>query len=170
MHTGTESPTRPHTTEHLTGAVERVTFQSEETGFCVLRVQVRGHRDLVTVVGTAATITPGEYIEGQGVWVNDRTHGLQFKTQALRVVPPSTLEGIEKYLGSGMVKGIGPHFAKKLVQAFGEQVFDVIEQTPERLMDLDGIGPKRKQRVVEAREAQKNIREIMVFLLFHRVW
>jgi exodeoxyribonuclease V alpha subunit len=139
-----------HLMEHLTGAVERVTFHREESGFCVLRVKVRGHRDLITVVGTAATITPGEYIEGQGVWVNDRTHGLQFKTQALRVVPPSTLEGIEKYLGSGMVKGIGPHFAKKLVQAFGEQVFDVIEQTPERLTDLDGIGPKRKQRVVEA--------------------
>jgi exodeoxyribonuclease V alpha subunit len=99
-----------HPTENLTGAVERVTFHSEETGFCVLRVKVRGHRDLVTVVGTAATITPGEYIEGQGVWVHDRTHGLQFKTHALRVVLPSTLEGIEKYLGSGMVKGIGPHF------------------------------------------------------------
>src|SRR5438093_3066438 len=165
------APTSPDTspTEHLTGAVERVTFHSEETGFCVLRVKVRGHRDLVTVVGTAATITPGEYIEGQGVWVNDRTHGLQFKTQALRVVPPSTLEGIEKYLGSGMVKGIGPHFAKKLVQAFGAQVFDVIEQTPERLTELEGIGPKRKKRVVEAWEAQKIIREIMVFLHSHGV-
>src|SRR2546427_2135116 len=165
------APTSPDTSpmEHLTGAVERVTFHSEETGFCVLRVKVRGHRDLVTVVGTAATITPGEHIESQGVWVNDRTHGLQFKTQALRVVPPSTLEGIEKYLGSGMVKGIGPHFAKKLVQAFKEQVFDVIEQTPERLTELDGIGPKRKQRVVEAWEAQKIIREIMVFLHSHGV-
>ena len=101
--------------------------------------------------------------------MNDRTHGLQFKTQALRVVPPSTLEGIEKYLGSGMVKGIGPHFAKKLVQAFGAEVFDVIEQTPERLTELDGIGPKRKKRVVEAWEAQKIIREIMVFLHSHGV-
>ena len=156
-------------TDHLTGAVERVTFHSEETGFCVLRVKVRGHRDLVTVVGTAATITPGEYIEGQGGWVTDRTHGLQFKAQTLRVVPPSTLEGIEKYLGSGMVKGIGPHFARKLTQAFGEQVFEVIEQTPERLMDLDGIGPKRKQRVIEAWSAQKIIREIMVFLHSHGV-
>src|SRR4029450_9673254 len=133
-----------HLTEHLTGAVERVTFHSEESGFCVLRVKVRGHKDLVTVVGPAATITPGEYIESTGWWVNDRTHGLQFKTQHLRVVPPSTLEGIEKYLGSGMVKGIGPHFAEKLVQAFGEAVFDVIEQTPNRLTDLDSIGPKRK--------------------------
>src|SRR5437773_3099565 len=164
------SPSPPmHPMEHLTGAVERVTFHSEETGFCVLRVKVRGHRDLVTVVGTAATITQGEYIEGQGGWVTDRTHGLQFKTQALRVVPPSTLEGIEKYLGSGMVKGIGPHFAKKLVQAFEEQVFDIIERTPGRLTELDGIGPKRKQRVVEAWEAQKIIREIMVFLHSHGV-
>lgn len=169
MYAGTESPTRPHTTEPLTGAVERVTFHSEETGFCVLRVKVRGQRHLVTVVGTAATITPGEYIEAEGWWVTDRTHGLQFKTHALRVVPPSTLEGIEKYLASGMVKGIGPHFAKKLVQAFGEQVFEVIEQTPERLTTLDGIGPKRKQRVVEAWEAQKVIRQIMVFLHSHGV-
>src|SRR6266516_2860495 len=130
MATFTPTSPSPDTspTEQLTGAVERVTFHSEETGFCVLRVKVRGHRDLVTVVGTAATITPGEYIEG-----------------------------------------LGPHFAKKLVQAFGEQVFDVIEQTPERLTELDGIGPKRKKRVVEAWEAQKIIREIMVFLHSHGV-
>src|ERR687887_975836 len=167
----TFAPTSPDTSpmEHLTGAVERVTFHSEETGFCVLRVKVRGHRDLVTVVGTAATITPGEYIEGQGVWVHDRTHGLQFKTQALRVVPPSTLEGMEKYLGSGMVKGIGPNFARKLVQAFGAQVFEVIEQTPDRLQELDGIGPKRTARVVAAWAEEKVIRDIMVFLHGHGV-
>jgi exodeoxyribonuclease V alpha subunit len=169
MDTFAQKPSSCHPMEHLTGAVERVTFHSAETGFCVLRVKVRGHKDLVTVVGTAATITPGEYIEAAGWWSTDRTHGLQFKTQHLRVVPPSTLEGIEKYLGSGMVQGIGPHFAKKLVRAFGEAVFDVIEQTPERLTELDGIGPKRKQRVVEAWEAQKMIREIMVFLHSHGV-
>jgi exodeoxyribonuclease V alpha subunit len=155
--------------EHLAGSVERVTFHSEETGFCVLRVKVRGHRDLITVVGTAPTITPGEYIEGQGWWVTDRTHGLQFKTTQLRVVPPTTLEGIERYLGSGMVKGIGPHFAHKLVQAFGAAVFDVIEQTPARLQELDGIGPKRTARVVAAWAEQKVIREIMVFLHSHGV-
>jgi exodeoxyribonuclease V alpha subunit len=149
--------------------VERVTFHSGETGFCVLRVKVRGHRDLVTVVGTAAIITPGEYIESEGWWVTDRTYGLQFKTAHLRVVPPSTLEGIEKYLSSGMVKGIGPHFARKLVQAFGEQVFDVIEQTPERLTELEGIGPKRKDNVISAWSQQKIIREIMVFLHSHGV-
>src|SRR3989442_3263526 len=169
MESSTQTSSSTHPTEQLTGAVERVTFHSEESGFCVLRVKVRGHRDLVTVVGNGDDIHPGEYIEGQGGWVTDRTHGLQFKTQAFRVVPPSTLEGIEKYLGSGMVKGIGPHFARKLTQAFGEQVFDVIEQTPERLTELDGIGPKRKQRVVEAWEAQKVIRSIMVLLHSHGV-
>src|SRR3954469_1808975 len=110
----TSSPPQGTPLEHLAGSVERVTFHSEETGFCVLRVKVRGHRDLVTVVGTAPTISPGEYIEGAGCWVTDRTHGLQFKTTQLRVVPPTTMEGIERYLGLGMVKGIGPHFARKL--------------------------------------------------------
>ncbi len=155
--------------EHLSGAIERVTFHSEETGFCVLRVKVRGQRDLVTVIGSAPSVTPGEYIDTQGRWVNDRTHGLQFKADHLAIVPPSTLEGIEKYLGSGMVKGIGPHFARKLVRAFGERVFDVIEQAPERLEELEGIGPKRRRRVTEAWAEQKVIREIMVFLQSHGV-
>jgi exodeoxyribonuclease V alpha subunit len=165
----TQKSSTNNPTEQLAGSVERVTFHSEETGFCVLRVKVRGHRDLETVVGTAPAITPGEYVDCEGWWVTDRTYGLQFKTVQLRVVPPTTLEGIEKYLGSGMVKGIGPHFATKLVRAFGEQVFDVIEQTPERLTELDGIGPKRKQRVVDAWAAQKVMREIMVFLHSHGV-
>ena len=155
--------------EHVQGSVERVTFHSPESGFCVLRVKVRGQRELVTVVGSAASITPGEYVECAGAWSNDRQHGLQFKTQQLRVVPPTTLEGIEKYLGSGMVKGIGPHFARKLVRAFGELVFDVIEQEPERLLELEGIGPKRKERVTSAWAEQKVVREIMVFLQSHGV-
>src|SRR5437870_6778950 len=164
------SPSPPmHPMEHLTGAVERVTFHSEEMGFCVLRVKVRGHRELVTVVGTAPSITPGEYIEAHGWWITDRTHGLQFKTMQLRVVPPTTLEGIERYLGSGMVKGIGPHFARKLVQAFGAEVFDIIAQTPARLQELDGIGPKRTARVVAAWAEQQTVREIMVFLHSHGV-
>jgi exodeoxyribonuclease V alpha subunit len=157
------------TLEHLQGAVERVTFHSPESGFCVLRVKVRGQRELVTVVGTAATVTPGEYVECTGTWINDRQHGLQFKSRQLRVVPPATLEGIEKYLGSGMVKGIGPHFARKLVRAFGEQVFDVIEDAPERLLELEGIGPKRQARVTNAWAEQKVIRAIMVFLQSHGV-
>lgn len=169
MPLSTPAPPSDTNPEHLAGSVERVTFHSEETGFCVLRVKVRGHRDLVTVVGMAPTISPGEYIEGTGHWVTDRTHGLQFKTTQLRVVPPTTQEGIERYLGSGMVKGIGPHFARKLVQAFGAEVFDVIEQTPKRLQELDGIGPKRAASVVGAWAAQKVIRDIMVFLHSHGV-
>lgn len=155
--------------ERLSGSIERVTFQSGESGFCVLRVKVRGQRDLVTVIGSAASVTAGEYVECDGSWVNDRQHGLQFKALNLRVIPPSTLDGIEKYLGSGMVKGIGPHFARKLVRAFGERVFDVIEDNPDRLLELEGIGPKRKERVTNAWAEQKVIREIMVFLQSHGV-
>jgi len=156
-------------TEHLSGSIERVTFHSEQSGFCVLRVKVRGQRDLVTVIGSAASVTPGEYLECQGEWVNDRQHGLQFKALQLRSVPPSTIEGIERYLGSGMVKGIGPHFARKLVHAFGERVFDVIEDNPDELRKLPGIGPKRQARVTGAWAEQKVIREIMVFLQSHGV-
>lgn len=155
--------------EKLHGSIERVTFHSEASGFCVLRVKVKGYRELITVIGSAASVTAGEYIECLGCWVNDRQHGQQFKTISLKIVPPTTLDGIEKYLGSGMVKGIGPHFAKKLVKAFGEQVFDVIEQTPERLLELPGIGKKRQERVTGAWAEQKVIREIMVFLQSHGV-
>ena len=85
-----------------------LTFHSEESGFCVLRVKVKGHLELVTVIGSAASITPGEYVECIGVWTNDRTHGMQFKSNQLKVVPPTKLEGIEKYLGSGMVSQVIP--------------------------------------------------------------
>ncbi len=150
--------------ESVQGSVERVTFHSEESGFCVLRLKVKGNRDLVTVIGNAASISAGEYVECLGTWFNDKKHGLQFKTQQLKTIQPTTLEGIEKYLGSGMVKGIGPHFAKKLVNAFGENVFEVIEQEPNRLLKLPGIGVKRKARVISAWAEQKAIRHIMVFL------
>ncbi len=155
--------------EPLSGLVERVTFHSPETGFCVLRVKVRGHRELVTVLGPAAPVQPGEFIQASGRWDNHREHGIQFKTTFLKVMPPSSLDGIEKYLGSGMIKGIGPHFADKLVKAFGEEVFDVIENAPERLRKLDGIGPKRVERIISGWADQKAIREIMVFLQSHGV-
>ena len=109
----------------MAGLVERVTFHNEDNGFCVLRVRARGRRDLVTVVGHAATIGTGEWITATGAWVNDRTHGQQFKASFLRTSPPSSAEGIEKYLSSGMIRGVGPVYAKKIVRAFGETVFDV---------------------------------------------
>lgn len=155
--------------ELITGAVERVTFHNEENGYCVLRVKVKGHRDLVTVVGHAASVTAGEFVEAQGNWTNHREFGVQFIARALKTVHPTTLEGIERYLGSGMVKGIGPHFAKKLVAAFGKEVFDVIEKDPQSLAKVPGIGAVRIQKITSAWTDQKSIREIMVFLQSHGV-
>ena len=121
------------------------------------------------MLGAAAAISAGEFVQATGSWVNDRTHGLQFKAAFLRAAPPTTLEGIERYLGSGMIKGIGPVYAKKLVQAFGEGVFDTIEQSAERLREVDGIGPKRAERIRRGWADQKVIREIMLFLHGHGV-
>jgi exodeoxyribonuclease V alpha subunit len=155
--------------ETLAGLVERVTFHNPDNGFCVLRVKARGQRDLVTVVGHAPVISAGEFVQATGTWINDRTHGPQFKASFLRAAPPTTVEGIEKYLGSGMIRGIGPIYGKRLVRAFGEAVFDVIEAQPERLQDVDGIGPKRAERIVSGWADQKVIREIMIFLHSHGV-
>jgi exodeoxyribonuclease V alpha subunit len=157
------------TQEVLAGIVERVTFHNTDNGFCVLRVKARGHRDLIALVGHAATIAVGEWITASGQWINDRTHGQQFKAQFLRTSAPTSADGIEKYLASGMIRGIGPVYAKKLVRAFGEQVFDVIEAQPDRLRQVDGIGPVRAGRIVTAWAEQKAVREIMVFLHNHGV-
>jgi exodeoxyribonuclease V alpha subunit len=157
------------TQEVLAGLVERVTYHNAENGFCVLRAKARGHRDVVTVVGHAATIAPGEWITASGEWVNDRTHGQQFKARFLRTSPPTSADGIEKYLSSGMIRGVGPVYARKLVRAFGEKVFDVIEATPGRLLEVDGIGPVRAASILAAWAEQKAVREIMVFLHSHGV-
>ena len=155
--------------EVLAGIVERVTFHNAESGFCVLRIKARGHRDLVTIVGHAATISAGEWITASGEWVNDRTHGQQFKARFMRTSAPSSIEGIEKYLASGMIRGIGPVYARKMVKAFGEKVFDIIEAEPDRMREVDGIGPVRAQRITAAWAEQKIVREIMVFLHSHGV-
>lgn len=155
--------------ENLAGLVERVTFHNEDSGFCVLRVKARGQRDLITLVGHAATISAGEFVQASGRWVNDRTHGLQFRADFLRAAPPTSIQGIEKYLASGMIRGIGPIYARKLVKAFRDQVFEVIERQPQLLQHVDGIGPKRAQSIVAAWADQKAIREIMIFLHSHGV-
>src|SRR6266571_2838091 len=157
------------TPEVLAGLVERVTYHNAENGFCVLRAKARGHRDVVTVVGHAATISAGEWITASGEWVNDRTHGQQFKARFLRTSPPTSADGIEKYLSSSMIRGVGAVYAKKLVRAFGEKVFDVIEATPDRLREVDGIGPVRAASILAAWAEQKAVREIMVFLHSHGV-
>ncbi len=156
-------------TEVLAGLVERVTFHSQESGFCVLRAKARGHRELVTVVGHAAMISAGEWITASGDWTNDRNHGLQFKARYLRTSAPSSLDGIEKYLGSGMIRGIGPVYAKRMVKMFGKDVFDIIEAEPKRLREVEGIGPMRAGKITSGWADQKVIREIMVFLHDHAV-
>jgi len=157
------------TQEVLVGLVERVTFHNAENGFCVLRAKARGHRELVTVVGHAAVISAGEWITASGEWVNDRTHGQQFKARFMRTSAPTSIDGIEKYLSSGMIRGIGPVYAKKMIKAFGEKVFDIIEAEPDRLREVDGIGPVRAKRITDAWAEQKIVREIMVFLHSHGV-
>src|SRR6202048_2811407 len=162
-------PSENHSQEVLAGLVERVTYHNVENGFCVLRAKARGHRDVVTVVGHAATIAAGEWITASGEWVNDHTHGQQFKARFMRTSAPTSADGIEKYFSSGMIRGIGPAYAKKLLRAFGEKVFDIIEATPDRLREVDGIGPVRAKRITDAWAEQKIVREIMVFLHSHGV-
>jgi exodeoxyribonuclease V alpha subunit len=155
--------------ETLTGIIERVTFHNPDTGFSVLRVQARGRRGLVTVVGNLPGAVAGEYVEAAGAWVHDREHGEQFQAERLACTPPHTPAGIEKYLGSGLVKGIGPHFARKIVAVFGERTLDVIDESPAFLQEVKGIGPRRIQRIRESWQEQKAVRGIMVFLQSHGV-
>src|SRR6186713_2005085 len=162
-------PPESSTQEVLAGLVERVTYHNAENGFCVLCAKARGHRDVVTIVGHAATIAAGEWITASGEWINDRTHGQQFKAKFLRTSLPDSADGIEKYLSSGMIRGVGPVYAKKLVRAFGDKVFDVMEATPDRLREVPGIGRVRAAGIAAAWADQKVVREIMVFLHSHGV-
>ena len=165
------APNNPTATplEHLSGTVERVTFHSAETGFAVLRVKVKGWREPVALVGTTPQVNAGEWLDADGRWVTDATHGRQFKAENIRLTHPDSLEGIEKYLGSGLIKNIGPVYAKKLVEQFGKDVFDIIENNSARLQEIDGIGPQRRHAIKEAWQQQRVIREIMAFLFSHGV-
>jgi exodeoxyribonuclease V alpha subunit len=155
--------------EHLSGIIERVTFHNPETGFAVLRVQATKPRGQVTVVGQLPSAVAGEYIEADGEWVHDRDHGRQFKASDLRTTPPQTVAGIEKYLGSGMVKGIGPHYARKIVETFGDRTLAIIDESPSFLSEIKGIGPRRIERIRDSWQQQKAVRGIMVFLQSHGV-
>lgn len=165
-----DSSPQPRTpSEEIAGLVERVTFFNEESGFSVLRVKVRGQRDLVTVLGSVPSVSAGEWLSAEGWWIRDKEHGLQFKAKVLKVVPPTTSEGVERYLGGGFVKGVGPVLAKKLVGHFGAEVLGVIGNNPADLESVDGIGPKRRERIANAWQEGMHIREIMLFLHSHGV-
>jgi len=144
--------------------VERITFQSPDTGYSVLKVSVKGYQELVTVVGNLADAVVGSVLLIEGEWTNNPKYGTQFSAQKWEETVPATVYGIEKYLGSGLIKGVGPVYAKKIVQKFGTDTIAVIEDTPERLSEVEGIGEKRIQRISESWERQKEIKNIMLFL------
>ncbi len=150
--------------EVLSGVIERVTFHNLDNGYCVLRVQARGHRDAVVVVGHLSQALAGEYIEATGEWITDRNFGQQFKASELRTTPPHTKEGIAKYLASGMLKGIGPQYARKIVATFGDKTLDVLDKNPAALAQVKGLGKKRIEKIREGWHEQMHVRSIMVFL------
>ena len=150
--------------EKLSGIIERITFHNLDNGYVVLKVHVEKRRDLVTVVGHLSSVVAGEYIEAEGDWINDKEHGQQFKAELLRTTPPHTLAGITKYLGSGLIRGIGPAYAKRIVEIFGERTLEVIDKTPTHLSEVKGIGPQRLQRIRQSWEEQRGVRAVMVFL------
>jgi exodeoxyribonuclease V alpha subunit len=151
------------------GVVERVTFHNPENGYCVLRVKPDGRTDTVTVVGRVARVNAGERVRAEGAWTNDPKFGRQYRAEKLHAAPPNTREGIRRYLASGSVAGIGPGLAERLVEAFGEDVFDVIDRQPQRLEDVPGVGRKRAAQLVGAWTEDRRTREIMVFLHGHGV-
>jgi len=158
----------------LEGVVERVTFHNEENGWSVLRLHPAGiprgrNAEPVTVLGAFTSPTAGESLRCRGAWVVHPKHGRQFRCQQYETLRPATAAAIEKYLGSGMVKGIGPKTAKALVAAFGVDTLDVIEHQPDRLTEIRGIGAGKAGRIRAAWDEQRTVREIMIFLQGHGV-
>jgi len=148
----------------LEGTLERIVYSNDETNFTVARFKLKKRKELITIVGKFPPINPGEDAILKGKWIYDKKYGEQFLVETLLPVTPSTLTGIEKYLGSGLIKGIGPVMAKRLVEKFGLKKLDIIENKPEMLSKVEGIGPQRIEMIKKAWEAQKEIKEIMIFL------
>jgi exodeoxyribonuclease V alpha subunit len=153
----------------IEGILERVTYVNEENAWSVVKLDVPGKKDLVTVVGNLLGVQPGENLRLRGRWTVDRKYGEQFKAEGYVTVKPATLVGIEKYLGSGLVRGVGKVMAKRLVEGFGLSTLEIIEQAPDRLREVDGIGPVRSARIAKAWVEQKQIKDVMVFLQSHGV-
>lgn len=151
------------------GYLERITYYSEETSFTVARLQEKGKTGLTTIVGNMTGINPGESLRLTGKWVNNAKFGEQFQVEKYETVVPATVNGIEKYLGSGLIKGIGPVMAKRIVKVFGLNTLDVIENSPHDLSRVEGIGSKRIDMIARAWLDQKEVKEIMLFLQSHGV-
>jgi exodeoxyribonuclease V alpha subunit len=153
----------------LQGQIERVTYTNDESGYTIAKLKVYGQRDLVTVVGNLMAPAPGEIIRMRGEWSNHPKYGEQFKIVQYKSMVPASVYGIEKYLGSGLIKGIGPIMAKRIVKVFGKETLEVIEKDTEKLAEVRGIGKKRIGMIRKAWEEQKEIREVMLFLQTHGV-
>lgn len=155
--------------EHLRCVVERITYTNQENGYTVLKVAARNYNDLVTVVGIMPDTHVGSVLSLEGFWKMDAKYGRQFSVERFEETLPATVYGIEKYLGSGLIKGVGPKFAKRIVRKFGKDTLDVIEETPDELITVEGIGKIRVERIKKSWLEQKEIKNIMLFLQSHEV-
>ncbi|MEE8350142.1 MAG: ATP-dependent RecD-like DNA helicase, partial [Acidobacteriota bacterium] len=153
----------------LQGQIERITYLNDENGFTIAKVKVQGRHQLATVVGNLASPTPGEVLKMQGEWVKHPRYGEQFKVSHFESQAPSSIYGIQKYLGSGLIRGIGPVMAERIVEKFGKDTLDMIENTPEKLSKVPGVGKKRIEMIKIAWDEQRDIREVMLFLQSHGV-
>ncbi|MGD8981479.1 MAG: ATP-dependent RecD-like DNA helicase [Desulfobacterales bacterium] len=153
----------------LSGQIERVTYTNEENGYTIARLKVYGQRDLITVVGYLMSPAPGEVLNLKGEWINHPKFGEQFKVVKYKTAVPATVFGIKKYLGSGLIKGLGPVIAGRIVKKFGEKTLDIIENHIEKLAMVEGIGKKRIAMIQSAWDEQKEIRDVMMFLQSHGV-
>ena len=155
--------------EHLRCVIERITYQNPQNGYTVLKAAVKGSPDLVTIVGAMPETHVGSVLSLEGFWKMDAKYGRQFSVEKFEETLPATVYGIEKYLGSGLVKGVGPKFAKRIVQKFGKDTLDVIEEHPDSLLEVEGIGKVRVERIKKSWQEQKEIKNIMLFLQGHEV-
>nr|WP_246514887.1 helix-hairpin-helix domain-containing protein [Desulfonema limicola] len=153
----------------IQGQIERITYNNEENGYTIARVKVYGHRDLVTIVGNLMAPAPGEILKMKGEWANHPKYGEQFKVVYYNTTVPASVYGIKKYLGSGLIKGVGPVIADRIVKKFGKETLDIIEDNIENLTQVEGIGKKRIAMIQKAWDDQKEIRQVMLFLQTHGV-
>ena len=155
--------------KELTGQIERVTYNDAESGYAVLRIDVKGYPDLVTAVGTIASPAVGEVLTMKGIWTDHPRFGSQFKIIEYKSFAPSSAIGIEKYLASGLIKGIGPSIAEKIVSHFGAKTFDILDEHPQKLLEIEGIGDKKAAAIHEAWLQQREMRGVMLFLQSHGI-
>ena len=155
--------------ETLQGILERIVYEHPDTGYTVGRLSARDHAELITVVGSLASVNPGESLLLQGEWVDNPRYGRQFQIEKSETILPANVVGLRKYLGSGLIKGIGPKMAARIVNKFGMDTMDIIERTPEDLTCIPGIGQHRVKLIKEAWEAQREIKNVMLFLQSHDV-